>query len=58
MGEQGGARTQGGKDRGRNERLAEALRENLRRRKAQSRDRDRETRAAPGARVPREDSKP
>jgi len=58
MGEQGGARTQGGKDRSRNERLAEALRENLRRRKAQSRDRDRKTRAAPGARVPREDSKP
>jgi len=53
MGEQGGAKTSSDKDHARNERLAKALRENLKRRKTQSRQRDEVTRAArPGARVP------
>jgi hypothetical protein len=59
MGEQDTAKTSSNKDRARNERLAKALRENLRRRKTQARNRDEETRPiAPGARVPvDEDSK-
>jgi hypothetical protein len=59
MGEQGSAKASSDRERARNERLAKALRENLRRRKTQSRNRDEETRAArPGARVPLdEDSK-
>jgi hypothetical protein len=59
MGEGGSAKTSSGKDRVRNERLAKSLRENLKRRKAQSRHRDEETRPAmPGTRVPfDEDSK-
>jgi hypothetical protein len=63
MGEQDSARTSSktssGKDRARDERLAKALRENLKRRKAQARGRDGETRpGAPGMRVPAdEDSK-
>jgi hypothetical protein len=59
MGEDGSVKTSSGKDRARNERLAKALRENLKRRKTQSRHRDEETRPArPGARVPfGEDSK-
>ena len=59
MGEQDSAKRSSGKDRARNERLARALRENLRRRKTQSRNRDEETRPiAPGARGPvDEDSK-
>jgi hypothetical protein len=58
MGEQDTARTSG-KDRARSERLAKALRENLKRRKAQSRHRDEEAGTpAPGTRVPfDEDSK-
>ena len=52
MGKQDTA-TSGGQDRARDERLARALRENLRRRKAQARNRDEGTRpAGPGARVP------
>ncbi len=60
MGEEDAAKTPGGKDRARNERLAKALRENLKRRKTQTRNRGEETRAGgPGARVPfDEDSKP
>ena len=59
MGEEDSANTSSGKDRARNERLARALRENLKRRKTQIRDRGDETRpGAPGARVPcDEDSK-
>jgi hypothetical protein len=59
MGEEDIAKTPGGKDRARNERLAKALRENLKRRKTQTRNRDGETRpTVPGARVPfDEDSK-
>jgi len=59
MGEEDSANTSSGKDRARNERLARALRENLKRRKTQIRDRGDETRPdAPGARVPcDEDSK-
>jgi hypothetical protein len=59
MGEGDTAKTSGGKDRARNERLAKALRENLKRRKTQSRNRDEETHPiAPGARGPvDEDSK-
>jgi hypothetical protein len=59
MGEEDTAKTSGSKDRARNERLAKALRENLKRRKTQTRNRDGETRpAGPGARVPvDEDSK-
>ena len=59
MGEQGSAKASSDRDRARNERLAKALRENLKRRKTQSRNRDEETRPAmPGARVPLdEDSK-
>jgi metal-responsive CopG/Arc/MetJ family transcriptional regulator len=58
MGEQDIARTASGKDR-RSERLAKALRENLKRRKAQSRNRDVEAGTpAPGTRGPfDEDSK-
>jgi hypothetical protein len=58
MGEQDTARTRG-KDRARSVRLAKALRENLKRRKAQSRNRDEEAGTlAPGTRVPSgEDSK-
>ena len=55
MGDERSAKTQG-KDRGRAERLAKALRENLKRRKAQVRDRGRETR--PAARLPDDDSQP
>ena len=59
MGEEDTAKTPGGKDRARNERLARALRENLKRRKTQTRNRSEETLpGAPGARVPSaEDSK-
>jgi len=59
MGEQGSAKASSERDRARNERLAKALRENLKRRKTQSRNRDEEMRPAmPGARVPLdEDSK-
>ncbi len=59
MGEQDSAKRSSGKDRARNERLARALRENLKRRKTQIRNRGDETRSgAPGARVPcDEDSK-
>ncbi len=59
MGEQDGAKRSSGKDRARNERLARALRENLKRRKTQIRNRGDETRpGAPGSRVPcDEDSK-
>jgi len=59
MGEEDSANTSSGKDRAGNERLARALRENLKRRKTQIRDRGDETRpGAPGARVPcDEDSK-
>ena len=59
MGDEDSANTSSGKDRARNERLARALRENLKRRKTQIRDRGDETRpGAPGARVPcDEDSK-
>jgi hypothetical protein len=59
MGKQDLARASSGKDRARNERLAKALRENLKRRKTQSRHHDEETRPTrPGARVPSdEDSK-
>jgi len=59
MGEQDGAKRSSGKDRARQERLARALRENLKRRKTQIRSRGEETRStAPGARVPGdEDSK-
>jgi hypothetical protein len=57
--EEGTAKTGDRKDRGRSERLAKALRENLKRRKAQTRSRGEEARpAAPGARAPYdEDSK-
>jgi hypothetical protein len=56
MGEQGSAKTSSGKDRVRNERLAKALRENLKRRKTQTRNREEEARpVAPGARVPADD---
>jgi hypothetical protein len=59
MGEQGSTKTSTAKDRAHNERLAKALRENLKRRKIQAHNRDEETgRAMPGARVPSdEDSK-
>jgi hypothetical protein len=59
MGEQCSTKTSNDRDRARNERLAKALRENLKRRKTQSRNRDEEARPAmPGARVPLdEDSK-
>ena len=59
MGEQDNAKTSSGKDRARNERLAKALRENLKRRKTQTRNRGEETRpGAPGKRIPcNEDSK-
>jgi hypothetical protein len=59
MGKQNAARPSSNKDRARDERLARALRENLRRRKAQTRGRDEETGAeSPAARVPSgEDSK-
>ena len=59
MGKEDSAKTSSGKDRTRNERLAKALRENLKRRKTQTRNRGEETRpGAPGARVPcDEDSK-
>jgi hypothetical protein len=58
MGEQGNAKSSD-RDRARDERLAKALRENLKRRKTQARNRDEKTRAArPGVRVPfDEDSK-
>jgi hypothetical protein len=58
MGEHESAKRSSGKDRARNERLARALRENLKRRKTQIRDRDETRPGAPGARVPcDEDSK-
>jgi hypothetical protein len=59
MAAQGSTKTSTAKDRARSERLAKALRENLKRRKMQTRERDEEMgRAMPGARVPSdEDSK-
>ena len=55
MGEENLAKNKS-RDRVRNERLSKALRENLKRRKAQIRNRDGETRPpAPGARVPFEE---
>jgi hypothetical protein len=59
MGEEDSTKTSTGRDRVRNERLAKALRENLKRRKMQTRNRDEETGLAmTGARVPSdEDSK-
>jgi hypothetical protein len=53
VGEEDTAKTSDSKDRARNERLAKALRENLKRRKTQTRNRSEEMRpATPGARAP------
>jgi hypothetical protein len=59
MGKEDNAKTLRAKDHARNERLAQALRENLKRRKTQTRNRGEETRlSASGGRTPGdEDSK-